>query len=87
MRLVCGLLATVPIIEVCNPLRTVIMSCDWLPKQHITDDEMDEDYECRDSNNDCNNYVNHEAEIAEVLLKKIFHNAKVLSVIKKFLKE
>lgn len=85
--MVCGLFATVPIVKTHNPLRTVIMSCDWLPEQHITDDEMDEDYEYRDSNNDCNNYVNHEAEIAEVLLKEIFHNAKVLSVIKKFLKE
>lgn len=87
MGLVCGLFATVPIIEVCNPLRAVIMSCNWLPKQHITDDEKGEDYECRDSKNNCNNYVNHEAKIAEVLLKEIFHNAKVLSVIKKFLKE
>lgn len=48
---------------------------------------MGEDYEHRDSNNHCKNCVNHEAKIAEVLLKKIFHNAKVLSVIKKFLKE
>lgn len=87
MRLVCGLFATVPIVKMRNPLRTVIMSCDWLPKQQITDDETGEDYEHRDSNNHCKNCVNHEAKIAEVLLKEIFHNAKVLSIIKKFLKE
>lgn len=87
MRLVCGLFATVPIVKMSNPLRAFIITCDWLPKQQITNDEKDENYEHRDSKNHCKNCVNHEAEIAEVLLKEIFHNAKVLSVIKKFLKE
>ena len=63
------------------------MSCDWLPEQRITDDEKGEDYERRNAKDNWVNCVNHEAEIAEVLLKEIFHNAKVLSVIKKFLKE
>lgn len=79
-ELVCGLFATVPIIEVINPLWAIIAACDRCKHQQVEYDEDQKDYEHRDANYECKHVVNSKTENTERLSEEIFHRTKVFEV-------
>ena len=72
-RLVWGLNATVPIIDVINPIRATVVLTNWVNNHQVNVCNHHEHRCYWDSDCNCKNEVDNEAWKTEVVTKKLFH--------------